>query len=601
MNKLIATIGITAQVGLCLTNLSAQVKKMNVLFIAVDDLKPILGCYGDKLVKTPNIDRIAAKGMVFLQNHCQMALCGPTRASIMTGMRPDFTKVWDLQTKMRDVNPGILTLPQYFSKNGYSTTGVGKIFDPRCVDNNHDTPSWSQAFRKTVASYYNTSTGAPVQYFYQDPETRKKISTYQAYFSKLGITGTTLIDSIGKYIKPSVENVDVPDDAYSDGANAKIANELLLKLSKETAPFFLAVGFARPHLPFCAPKKYWDLYAREDMPVAQYQQHALNSPAKSYHNSSELRFGYTDIPPLVSFTNYQYGIGLPIEKQKELIHGYYACVSYIDAQVGKLLNTLDLLGLTENTIIVLWGDHGWHLGDHDLWCKHSNFEQATRSPLVISAPKMVAGQTKSVSEFVDVFPTVCELAGLNIPSRLDGKSLVPLMKDPTAKVKDYAVSQYSLSGNSGYTIRTEQYRSTYWMKSGFKSTTPYTASSLVIKELYDYQVDPLETVNVANDSKYAVIANEMDKKMMEFFNSQSTVTSTVLIKKEAEQTLRIIQNGQNLIVGNVKEGAPVEIFDATGRLVAVKKNNDTEVGFTSLKSGIYIIRSGSQQVKYIFK
>lgn len=520
MNKSIST-AIIGSLILSFSNLSFSQKK-NVLFIAVDDLKPELGCYGNSLIKTPNIDRLATRGSVFRQNYCQQAICGPTRASLMTGKRPDYTKVWDLKTLMRDVNPDILTIPQYFWNQGYITTGIGKIYDPRCVDSDLDIPSWSLKFRKTEASYFNSATGSPARNYYQLPETRKKISDYQNYFASLGIKGTALNDSVDKYIKPSVESVDVPDDAYVDGANVKIAKELLVDLSKNTTPFFLAVGFARPHLPFCAPKKYWDLYSREEMPLAPYQKHALNSPDIAYHNSGELQNAYTDIPPLVSFTNYKYGIGLPLDKQKELIHGYYAAVSYVDAQIGKLLHTLDSLGIAENTVIVLWGDHGWHIGDHDLWCKHTNFEQATRSPLIISVPKMNPGQTNAPTEFVDIFPTLCEVTGLEIPGQLDGKSLVPLMKDPSAKVKDYAVSQYPHEGKMGYSIRTKQYRLTWWMENGFRSNNKFSNDLIVAKELYDYEKDPLETENVVDEENYRSITSDLEKKMWDFFESQRT-------------------------------------------------------------------------------
>jgi iduronate 2-sulfatase len=280
------------------------------------------------------------------------------------------------------------------------------------------------------------------------------------------------------------------------------------------------VGFARPHLPFVAPKKYWDLYRRDDMPVAQFQQHAANSPLVAYHNSGELR-AYTDIPPLASFTDLKANrLGLPVDKQKELIHGYYAAVSYADAQVGRLLDTLDKLGIAGNTTIVLWGDHGWHLGDHDLWCKHSNFEQAVRAPLLISAPGHQPGQTSAVSEFVDIFPTLCELSGLAAPRHLDGRSLVPLMRDPRASIKDYAVSQYPRGDKMGYSIRTPQYRLTWWLKNGYRSTQALSPDLIVARELYDYTQDPLETVNVAADKKYQPVTADLEQKMAAFLQSQ---------------------------------------------------------------------------------
>jgi arylsulfatase A-like enzyme len=283
-----------------------------------------------------------------------------------------------------------------------------------------------------------------------------------------------------------------------------------------------------------APKKYWDLYQRQNMPVAIFQKASENGVDMAYHNAGELS-AYTDIVPLASFTDQKnIGLTLSLDKQKELIHGYYSSVSYTDAQVGILLNALDSLGLSDNTIIVLWGDHGWHLGDHNLWCKHTNFEQATHAPLLIAAPGLAASKTTSPSEFIDIFPTLCDLSGLSIPSYLDGKSLVPMMRNPNAKVKDFSVSQYPRSGaNSetdrlgfadsklmGYSIRTNQYRLTIWMKDFFKSTQPFNKNLIVGTELYDYKNDPNETVNVYTDKNYAAVSKKMYDNMIAYFKSQ---------------------------------------------------------------------------------
>lgn len=500
--------------------------KPNVLFIAIDDLKPVLGCYGDPLIKTPNIDRLAKRGTVFKSNYCQQAVCGPTRASILTGMRPDVTKVWDLKTKMRDMNPDILTLPQYFASKGYTTQAIGKIYDPRCVDVDLDKPSWTVPYYKTDKRYYAASTGEPVINYYQSKEIRAQVEKRRGETVGKILSDQELLATI----RPSMECVDVPDNAYVDGANALQAKDILTALQKKKQPFFFAVGLAKPHLPFNAPKKYWDLYQQDNMPVAEFQEKSKNAVDVAYHNSGELR-AYSDIPPLLSFTDQKnYGLTLPLAEQKKLIHGYYASVSYADAQIGILLNTLDSLGLSKNTIIVLWGDHGWHLGDHNLWCKHSDFEQATRSPLIFSAPHIKPSTTTSLSEFVDVFPTLCNLAGIPIPEHLDGKSLVPLMRNPASSVKEFAISQYPRSSNAietqrmtdasakimGYSLRTKRYRYTIWMEN-FRSNQPFKASSVVADELYDYEKDPLEKVNVVNDKNYALIAKNLKDKMIRYF------------------------------------------------------------------------------------
>jgi len=513
--------------------LAQQKAKPNILFIAIDDLKPILGCYGNTQIKTPNIDRLAKMGTVFMSNYVQQAVCGPTRASLMTGKRPDYTKIWDLKTKMRDVNPDILSLPQYLITQGYSTQGIGKVYDVRCVDKDIDKPSWSIPYYKTDIKYYGTY-GEPVENRYQLPETKALATKYINEALANGKTKAEANQYAETKIKPSVESADVPDYAYNDGANILQAKDILIRLSKSDQPFFFAVGIAKPHLPFVAPKKYWDLYKREDMPLAKFQEQSKNPVDVAYHNAGELR-GYSDIPPLISFTDQKpYGLTLPIDKQKELIHGYYASVSYTDANVGKLLDALDSLGLTKNTIIVLWGDHGWHLGDHNLWCKHTNFEEATHAPLMIAAPGFKPSKTNALTEHIDIFPTLCALAGVNIPVNLDGKSLVPLMKDPSTSVKEYAVSQYPRSNATaenerlgyadanamGYSIRTKQFRYTIWMNNGFRSTQPFNKDLIIGIELYDYKKDPLETINIANEKNYTATAKMLNTKMMAFFKSQ---------------------------------------------------------------------------------
>jgi len=521
-----ATIPILAQKN--------QSEKTNILFIAIDDLKPILGCYGDKIIKTPNIDRIAKNGTVFLTNYCQQAVSGPTRASIMTGMRPDFTKVWDLKTKMRDVNPDIVSLPQYLITQGYSTQGIGKIYDPRCVDKKLDAPSWSVPFYSKEDQYFNPKYGVPALGNYQQKETKELAEKYINEGLAKGMSKSEANNYASTKIRPTTECIEIEDNAYSDGANAEQAKDILAQLKQKNQPFFLAVGFLKPHLPFVAPKKYWDLYNREKMPLAEYQEKVKNGVDIAYHSASEIR-AYSDIPALLEFTDQKdVGITLPLEKQKELIHGYHAAVSYTDAQVGILLNTLDSLDLLKNTIIILWGDHGWHLGDHNLWCKHTNFEQATRSPLIISAPGIKASKTNSPTEFVDVFPTLCDLANVPVPSHLDGKSLVRIMKNPKQKVKQFAVSQYPRSGTNiekerlgyadgkcmGYSIRTERYRYTMWMKDNFRTNRAYDKSLVVATELYDYQKDPNETVNVANDYNYKRISKDLNDKMLNYFDDQ---------------------------------------------------------------------------------
>lgn len=475
-------------------------RALNVLMIPVDDLKPLLGCYGVREVLTPNIDRLAARGTVFLNNGCQQAVCGPTRASLMTGMYPDTTGIWDLATRMRDVNPDILAMPQYFIQHGYETTGVGKTYDPRCVGKGLDEPSWSIPYgsEKLVM---NPNVPAPSG-GYQNPETkaamaRGREAIKDQKFTSGSARNRALARAAGEWAAPATECMDLPDDAYADGALAAAGCRLLERLAAADKPFFLSVGFLKPHLPFVAPKRYWDLYQRADIGIHPFQQPAANPVMIAYHDSGELR-SYSDIPTIGDITP---------EQQTELIHGYRACVSYVDAQIGKVLAKLDELGLTDKTIVCLWGDHGWHLGDHAMWCKHSNFEQAVRAPLIIAAPGRPAGKTSSPTGFIDVFPTLCELASLPIPAQLQGKSLVPVIADPTAKVHPAVLSQYPRAIDGlpamGYTLRDERYRYVKWLQLNFRAGE--RQGRLIGHELYDYQTDPNETVNQADNPEFAAI------------------------------------------------------------------------------------------------
>ncbi len=512
-----------------------QATKPNILFIAVDDLKPLLGCYGNTLVKSPNIDRLAKMATVFDKNYCQQAICGPTRASIMTGTRPDATKIWNLTTQMREANPNTLTLPQYLISQGYTTSGIGKIYHPSSAIGGVDPVSWSIPYLKSKESDFPAEFGIPANGQYQLPETKDRMTPEIIAERKKQSKDLAANDENPKSIKgPSTECMDVPDNAYQDGVNALLAKEQIIKLSKDNKPFFMAVGFSKPHLPFVAPKKYWDLYKREEMPIAPFQEHSKNGPLIAYHQSGELR-NYLDIPEFATLPADSLRIGLQLEKQRELIHGYHAAISYMDAQVGILLNTLEELGTLDNTIIVLWGDHGWHLGDHDLWHKHTNFEQATRAPLIIAGPGIKAGKTSSLTEFVDVFPTICDLAGISIPKNLDGKSLKPLMLNNKTKGKEYSISQYPRKLKKlemikkgytdakmmGYSLRTDQYRYTIWMNN-FTSKDIFNESQVYASEMYDYVKDPLEKINVVNDKNYTSISASLKSKMIAFFKSQET-------------------------------------------------------------------------------
>jgi len=500
-----------AIVLLNVVSLSAQQKK-NILFIMVDDLKPTIKAYGDDFAITPNMDKLAEEGFVFLGNYVQQAVCAPSRASVMTGWRPDYTEVTDLHTLIRDKNPNVVTMPQYFKKNGYITVATGKIYDPRSVDKKYDPKSWSIPY--TPPHQLEGSMGEPISGYYQSEEHRMQYHTYEKIADAKGLTGKKRNKFLRSSFKPSTEKADVPDDAYYDGRIASDAIKKLDELAKQDKPFMLMVGFKRPHLPFVAPTKYWDLYDPKKIKLAKFQKHSKGGPEIAYHNNGELR-SYTDIPAAFD----ENGI-LDYDKQRELIHGYYAATSYTDAQIGKVIAELKKQGLDKNTIIVLWGDHGWHLGDHGLWCKHTNFEQATRSPLIIIDPSKQPGSSSTPMESVDLFPTLCELVGIAPEPSSQGISVVPMLDGKELK-KDYAISQWPKRNihGMGYTVRTKRYRYTEWYRD-YESTQARDPKKLVASELYDYQEDPLETKSFVKNKKYAAVLAEHQKILHDFLDSQ---------------------------------------------------------------------------------
>ena len=491
------TFGLLAFLSTTIVSVAVAAEKpMNVLFIAVDDLKPMLGCYGDEQVLSPNIDRLASRGTVFLNAQCQQAVCAPSRASLLTGLRPDTTKVWDLKTRFRAAVPDVVTLPQYFKQQGYESVGTGKIYDPRSADgrNKMDVVSWSRP-------YIHPENPADETYGYRDPAFIKIIEEAKSKIKgKKRLGYENFLKVVGK--RPT-DNADVPDEAYYDGAMAVEGVELINELSQGDKPFFLAIGFKKPHLPFNAPKKYWDLYDRKQFDLAAFGDMPEGAPEFHYQPGWELR-NYA-VPKKGT---------LPEDLQRELIHGYHACVSYIDAQVGLLLEGLDKAGVTDNTVIVLWGDHGWHLGDHGIWCKHTNYEQAARSPLIFVSPKAGQKNGKSTSpvEFVDIYPTLCDLAGLPTPNGLQGVSLRPVMEDPSVEVKPVAVSQYPrhVKGGQvmGYSYRDQRYRYIEWMDMDYRAGD--ISGPIVARELYDYETDPLEKRNLFDDPAYATTVARME-------------------------------------------------------------------------------------------
>jgi len=438
---------------------------MNVLFIAVDDLRPQLGCYGDPIVKTPNLDALAARGTVFTRAYCQQAVCSPSRTSLMTGRRPDTTRVYDLDTHFRDTIPGVVTLPEQFKKHAYHVQGLSKVYHGSL----NDEQSWSVPWWRPSAPGYLI------------PENVDDLERRTEAARAAGIKPSNK----SQWPRgPAWEAPDAPGNALADGMTADKAIEVLNTVKDK--PFFLGVGFLKPHLPFVAPKRYWDLYRKDQIPLAANPFAPRDCPPLALSTWGELR-RYRDMPQEGPVTD---------DQALELVHGYYACVSYTDAQIGRVLAELDRLGLRENTIVVVWGDHGWQLGEHGLWCKHTNFETSVRSPLIMSAPgqKAAGAKTGALTEFVDIYPTLCDLCGVPLPEGLEGTSFAPLLGEPDRPWKKAAFSQYPRSVADagqvmGYSMRTGRYRFTEWrgLTKDFSEL-----------ELYDHAVDPNENVNIAN-------------------------------------------------------------------------------------------------------
>ncbi|WP_430438281.1 sulfatase [Neorhodopirellula lusitana] len=505
-----------------LTSVSQAADRPNILFLAIDDLRPELGCYGSEIAITPNLDKLASEGLLFNRAYCQQAICSPSRASLMTGARPDTIGVVENYAQFRELNPDIVTLPQHFIANGYEAVYSGKIFHNKASADQEN--SWSREPTKPKVKRLKTAGG------YASPENqeiwRKNKEILDAKYGK-AIAGSGLVHG------PAFEAADVPDNTYEDGYNTDSAIATLKELvANDDKPFFLGLGMKKPHLEFISPKRYWDLYDPNDIPLATQTAPPVNGAAMGLHPSFELRVrdGIPKSGPIGP------------ELSRTLKHAYLACVSYVDAQLGRMIDALDDAGVRDNTIIIVWGDHGWHLGDMGVWGKATNYEIATRVPMMIWTPDMpdsVRGsKTDALVELVDMYPTLCELAGVPQPEHLEGHSFQPLTQNPNLAWKSAAFSQFPnpalrewaanpLSAGMretffgpliqeveariikqqgdkwdrdlfekhlmGYTMRTDRYRLVVWQDYRDASADPIDV------ELFDHQTDPSETVSIAGD------------------------------------------------------------------------------------------------------
>ena len=447
-------------------------QKPNVLLILVDDLKPAMGCYGDNAAITPNMDALARRGMRFDMAYCNQAVCAPSRFTLMLGAHSTSTGLYGLGSHLRKAWPGAVTMPQYFAKYGYRTESLGKVFHIG-HGNQGDPESFSVPhFHDKVIEYL-------------DPESTDggKLTREEALFTNQKLSQIRSLPRGAAYESPMAN-----DAAYADG---RVANETVKRLKaakqrlgKDGTPFFITAGFVRPHLPFSAPKKYWDMHDPANLPMPVNKAFPKDAPKVALKRGGEIA-AFKPVPPNGEIDE---------ELTRKLIHGYYASTSYVDAQIGKVTSALEQLGLAKETIVVLWGDHGWHLGDLSIWTKHTNFEQANRIPIIVIAPGLAkqGSATGQLAETVDLYPTLAELAGLPAPSGpqpIDGVSLVPVLKNPKARVRDHAFHAYP-RGKLGRAIRTERYRLVEWKN----HAKPDEAAEY---ELYDYQSDHNEMQNHA--------------------------------------------------------------------------------------------------------
>lgn len=467
---------------------SQNTNKRNVLLIAVDDLRPELGCYGAKHIHSPNIDALAARGTVFTRAYCQQAVCSPSRTSILTGLRPDSTKIYDLQHHFRGTIPDAVTLPEYFKNNGYTTTGVGKLFHGGL----DDAQSWTIPWWGPNMRFPWNSDQARTQAKRVSERLKENNWTIPPTTSPTGSRG------------PSWEAFDKDDNELPDTRTTTQAIAALQHLKDK--PFFLGVGFAKPHLPFIAPKRFYDLYPLDKIEMPDYPEPPVGAPPFAGTNSGELRF-YGDIGQAK----------ITSEKARELVRAYYACTSYTDSLIGKVLAELDRQGLRENTTVLLFGDHGWHLNNHGNWNKHTNYEKATNSLLIASTPgqKKPGVKCDSLVEFIDIYPTLADSAGLPAPPRAEGTSLLPFLNDPKRKGKPAALSQYprTYQGQKmmGYSLRNARFRYTEWRK--------LDTTEVVARELYDYQEDPQESANRASRPELQATIADMSAQIAKITRS----------------------------------------------------------------------------------
>jgi iduronate 2-sulfatase len=458
-------------------------KPYNVLFIAVDDLRTELNCYGATHIHSPNIDRLAASGVRFTGAYVQQSICMASRASLMTGYRPERHGIYTGEP-VHDLVPGVVTMNKLFAQNGYATSGFGKIY--------HFTNDQLEQFGD---EFMDPTEKWPGRGYYTDEAIEQ-----MKYNESHPVKGRNHQDR-----GPAYEWADVPDSAYIDGYNTEYALRKLKSYKREGKPFFMAIGFHKPHLPFIAPKMYWDLYPLESVMQPEIQEPPENMNKYTLRPWGELR-NYYGMPKTTA----------PVGPDTTLIlrQGYFACVSYVDALIGKLLDELKALELDKNTIVILWGDHGYKLGDYGYWCKWSNMDIDTRVPLIIKVPGGKENVTCSAQvELLDMYPTLADLCGLEKPDHLEGKSLVPLLDNPDLEWEDEVYSIWPHDRTEydatvmGYSVKNSRFNYVEWIQ--------LSSGEVLATELYDHQLDPKETRNAIDDPQYAEVIARLAQKCLE--------------------------------------------------------------------------------------
>ncbi len=504
--KPICMIGWFAIVATAASSLMAA-DRPNVLFVSIDDLRPELGCYGNTEISTPHLDAFSERATTFLRAYCQVAVCAPSRASVMTGLRPDSTRVWDLRGKFRVNLPDVVTIPQHFHTHGYHTVSMGKIF------HNHmpDRESFDEPDLRPKKYMTPEMIDREPESFYHDEELNRELAAVRQRRLKKNPKAYAGGWAYGR----STESFDAPDSEFYDGAQTDLALQTMQRLKSRDQPFFLALGYYRPHLPFVAPTRYWELYDRNKLSLASNPFLPRNSPVMAMNSCYELRACYD-----LEHVRHPSVAKLTEDEARLLKHGYYASVSFVDACFGKLIQGLAELGLDENTIVVVWGDHGWKLGEHGSWCKQTNYDIDVRVPLLMHVPGLTGTGAKCerIVELVDLYPTLCDVAGLPIPEDMEGTSFKPLLEDANRPWKSAAFSQFHRAPRitpdggryMGLSMVTDQYHYVEWRTWNHVTGV---AGDLAAVELYDQRSDPQENTNIAGLTEFQPIVERLSNQL----------------------------------------------------------------------------------------